>query len=287
MSFIHKALVALALSRARRKAHLVRRTVRLDTGETYVYLDGGTGPTLLLLHGFGATKDNFTRVAALLTGSYRVVVPDHLGFGESDKPEHADYSPVAQARRLRTFVQALGLGAVDLGGNSMGGHIAMTYAALYPDDVRSLWLIDAGGVWSGPQGELQQHLQRTGRNLLVASTEDEFAEVFRFVVHKPPVVPKSIMKVLAQARIANLPLERRIFAQASADSVEDRVRGLPVPTLIVWGQEDRVFPPGTADVIHALLPNSEVVVLPEIGHLPMFEAPERCAQDYKAFRARL
>jgi pimeloyl-ACP methyl ester carboxylesterase len=287
MSFIHKALVALALRRARRRAHLVRRTVRLDTGESYVYLDGGTGPTLLLLHGFGATKDNFTRVAALLTGSYRVVVPDHLGFGESDKPEHADYSPVAQARRLRAFVQALGLGAVDLGGNSMGGHIAMTYAALYPDDVRSLWLIDAGGVWSGPQGELQKHLQRTGRNLLVASTEAEFAEVFRFVVHKPPAVPKAIMKVLAQARIANLALERRIFAQASADSVEDRVRGLPVPTLIVWGEEDRVFPPGTADVIHALLPNSEVVVLPEIGHLPMFEAPERCAADYRAFRARL
>ena len=161
MSFIHKALVALALRRARRRARLVRRTIRLDSGETYVYLDGGTGPTLLLLHGFGATKDNFTRVAALLTGTYRVVVPDHLGFGESDKPEHADYSPVAQARRLRAFVQALGLGAVDLGGNSMGGHIAMTYAALYPDAVRSLWLIDAGGVWSGPQGELQKHLQRT------------------------------------------------------------------------------------------------------------------------------
>ena len=65
------------------------------------------------------------------------------------------------------------------------------------------------------------------------------------------------------------------------------MRGLPVPTLIVWGEEDRVFPPGTANVLHALLPNSEVVVLPEIGHLPMFEAPERCARDYKAFRARL
>src|SRR6218665_1119972 len=176
MQFLYKALVALSVRRARRQARLVRRTVRLDTGETYAYLDGGTGPTLLLLHGFGANKDNFTRVAAQLTGSYRVVAPDHLGFGESDKPEHADYAPVAQARRLRAVVKALGLGAVDLGGNSMGGHIAMTYASLYPGEVRSLWLLDAGGVWSGPRGELQEPLLGTGQNLLVAGTEAEVAE---------------------------------------------------------------------------------------------------------------
>lgn len=287
MSILHKALVALALRRARRRGRLSHRTVRLESGETYAYLDGGSGPPLLLLHGFGGTKDSFTRVASLLTDTFRVIAPDHLGFGDSDKPDHADYAPIAQARRLRAFTKALGLGTIDLGGNSMGGHIAMTYAALYPETVRSLWLIDAGGAWSAPAGELREQYLRTGRNLLVARTEAEFKDVFNFVMHRPPEVSPAIMKVLAQARVANHALEQRIFAQASADSVEERVRGLPVPTLIVWGQEDRVFPPATADVIHALLPNSEVVVLPEVGHLPMFEAPQRCADDYRAFRARL
>lgn len=288
MSIFHTALLGWMVRRARRRAHLVRHTLRLDSGETYAYLDsGGAGTPLMLLHGFGGTKDNFTRVAAALGGAYRIIAPDHLGFGESDKPEHADYAPIAQARRLRAFARALALPELHLGGNSMGGHIAMTYAALYPEHVRSLWLLDAGGVWSAPPGELREHYQRTGRNLLVAGTPDEFADTFRFVMHRPPKVSPGVLRVLAKARVANVALERRIFAQASADSVEERVRGLAVPTLVVWGREDRVISPGTADVIRGLMPQAEVVMLADIGHLPMIEAPERCAADYKAFRARL
>lgn len=112
MSILHKALLAWVVGRARRRARMTRRTLRLDSGENFVYLDGGNGPPLLLLHGFGGTKDNFTRVAAALTPHYRVIAPDHLGFGESDKPDHADYAPLAQARRLRAFVRALGLDEV-------------------------------------------------------------------------------------------------------------------------------------------------------------------------------
>lgn len=287
MSILHKALLAWAVGRARRAAGLTRHTVRLDSGETYRYLAGGVGPPLLLLHGFGGSKDNFTRLAAGLTPHFRVVAPDHLGFGESDKPEHADYSPVAQARRLHAFVRALGLTDLHLGGNSMGGHIAMTYASLYRNDVLSLWLLNAGGVWSAPPSELRRHYERTGRNLLVAATPDEFVDTLRFVMHQPPKVSSGVVRELAKARVANQPLERRIFAQVTADSVEARIRGLDVPTLVAWGREDRVLSPGTADVIRDLMPRSEVVMLPDIGHLPMIEAPERCAADYRAFRGRI
>src|SRR5690606_34979350 len=127
-------LIALAPERAlrrinhhrRRAAGLTRREITLGDGSRYVYLEGGEGEPLMLLHGFGADKDHFTRVASYLTLDYRVIVPDLLGFGESDKPPHADYSPQAQAARLRMLASALGVGRVHLGGNSMGGQIALS-----------------------------------------------------------------------------------------------------------------------------------------------------------------
>src|SRR5437899_10183921 len=90
-------------------AGLERKEIDLPGGLHYVYLDGGHGEPLMLLHGFGANKDNFVRVARFLTPRYRVIVPDHIGFGESAHPRDADYSPAAQSERLRTLAQSLGL----------------------------------------------------------------------------------------------------------------------------------------------------------------------------------
>ena len=82
--------VRAALDYERRVAGLERREIDLPDGIKYVYLEGGKGEALLLLHGFGANKDNFTRVAKYLTPHYRVIVPDHIGFGESAHPAQAD-----------------------------------------------------------------------------------------------------------------------------------------------------------------------------------------------------
>ena len=104
---------------------------------------------------------------------------------------------------------------------------------------------------------------------------------------RPLGIPRPFLDVLAQERIRNFELEERIARQLSADSVEARIRGLAVPTLIVWGQEDRVLHPGTAGILQMLLIRSDVVMMQGVGHLPMIEAPERCALDYLRFRATL
>ena len=80
----------------RQRAGLVRKEIRLPDGANYAYLEGGQGEALVLLHGFGANKDTFARTSRYLTSHYRVVVPDHIGFGESNHPAAADYSPNAQ-----------------------------------------------------------------------------------------------------------------------------------------------------------------------------------------------
>lgn len=277
----------VALEYERGAAGLQRKEIEIAGGLRYVYLEGGRGAPLMLLHGFGGNKDNFTRIARYLTPHYRVIIPDHIGFGESSHPAQADYAPRAQAERLRALARKLGAEKLHLGGNSMGGHIALTYAALYPKEVQSLWLLDAAGVWSAPPSELRRKMAESGENPMIVNNEDDFARLVDLVTAKPMLIPRPLLDVLAQERIRNRELEKRIFKQLAEDSVEERIRGLAIPSLVVWGQQDRVLHPGSAGVLQMLLIKSEVIMMPGVGHMPMLEEPEKCALDYLRFRAAL
>jgi pimeloyl-ACP methyl ester carboxylesterase len=279
--------VRTALEVERRFAGLERREAEIPGGLKYVYLEGGKGEPLLLLHGFGANKDNFSRIAKYLTPHYRVLIPDHIGFGESSHPPKADYAPQAQAERLRQLVKKIGIAKLHLGGNSMGGQIALTYAALYPKEVHSLWVLNAAGVWSAPPSEMRKRITGTGHNPMIVTNEEEFAQLVSLVTAVPLPIPRRFLDVVAQERIKNHDLEVRIFKQLAEDSVEKRIRGLATPALVVWGAQDRVLHPGSAGVLQMLLTRSEVVMMEGVGHLPMLEQPEKAALDYLQFRARL
>lgn len=276
---------SLAINAERSKSGLERKEIDLPGGIHYVYLEGGKGEPLMLFHGFGANKDNFVRVSKFLTPHYRVIVPDHVGFGESSHPAEADYYPKAQAERLHSLAQALGVKKAHIGGSSMGGHIAMTYAALFPQETSSLWLLDPGGVWSAPKSELVNTILETGKNPLMAKTTEDYANIFSFVMNKPPFIPKPMLNVMAKERINNFALEERIFKQLREDSVEERIKGLETPALIVWGDKDRALHPASAEIINKLMPKSKVIIMKDIGHLPMIENPGQSAEDYLKFRA--
>ena len=279
-------VTALAIDLERKRAGLSRKEIDLPGGLHYVYLEGGQGEPLMLLHGFGANKDNFIRVARFLTPHYRIIIPDHLGFGESGHPQDADYRAGAQAARLRSLAQALGITRLHLGGSSMGGHISMMYASLYPAEVQSLWLLDTGGIWSAPPGELHKVIAATGKNPLMAKNEDDFARIFAFVMADPPFIPRPMLNVMAQERIRNYELEKRIFKELTTDSAEKYVTGLKIPSLIVWGDKDRAINVATAEILHKLMPHSRVIIMPGIGHLPMIEQSRKAAEDYLKFRAQ-
>jgi len=273
---------AYAMERSR--AGLVRKETSLADGTHLVYLDGGAGAPLVLVHGFGADKDNFTRVARYLTPHYRVIVPDLVGFGESAHRADVDYHYAAQAERLRAFVQALGLSRIDLGGNSMGGGIALSYAAQHPQEVASLWLIDCAGIAEAPPSELARLVRTTGQNPLMITRESDFGAFLDFVMSDPPYIPGAVKDVLARERIANQALEKQVFGQIATDSVSASIRGLATPTLVLWGDEDRALSVGTVPILKTLLPNAQAVVMPHVGHAPMIERPKESAEAYLSFR---
>lgn len=273
----------------RNKSALAVKSLTLASGDHIVYAENTnlTGEPLLLIHGFGGNKDNFTRIAKQLEG-YHLIIPDLLGFGESSKPMSADYRADAQATRLHELMQAKGMASnLHVGGNSMGGAIAVAYAAMYPNEVKSLWLVDTAGFWSAGIPKSLEGATLKDNPLLVHKKED-FYNMYDFVMYKPPYIPKSVKAVFAQERLNNQELDAKILEQIVTDNVEERAKVIAeynIPTLVVWGEKDQVIKPETANLIKEIIPQAQVITMPEIGHVPMIEAVEQTADDYKAFRS--
>ncbi len=280
------AAVILAMGHA--AAGLETRSVEV-MGFRIVYLDGGEGEPLVLLHGIGADKDNWLYVSLLLARNYRVIAVDLPGFGESSKPAAARYDVDAQVERLHAFLRALGIRRASFGGNSMGALLAASYAARYPSEVASLWLLDPPLVVGAKPSEMMKRLLGGQKIPLFARTVAEFDQVLDFVMEKPPFMPSPVKRVLAERQVADYRLNVQIFNELMKHSVplEQTVAGLTVPTLIVWGDHDRVLDVSSAAILHQALPRSRVIIMRGIGHVPMVEAPYRTARDYIAFRHEL
>lgn len=269
----------------RRAAGLEQRSIEVG-GLRIEYLEGGEGDPLVLLHGFGANKDNWTRIGKHLTPHFRVIAPDLPGFGESTRDPEADYTIAVQAERVHAFARALGIKSFHLGGSSMGGNIAGAYAARYPNDLISLWLIAPGGVASAEPSEMLQRLKAGEPNPLFANNVQEYDRLLDFVFVKRPFIPGPIKRHLVQEAIENHPLNRRISKQikaVQASPLEALLDGLPVPACIVWGSGDRVLHVSGAKVLQSVMPKAEAVVMEDVGHLPMIERPKETADFYLRF----
>lgn len=283
-------MAAGALKLQRGLAGMDQKQVQIP-GFDLAYIENGAGEPLVLVHGIGADKDNFTPVAGLIKSLGRTIALDLPGFGESSKPADGDYSIPAQVEHLRAFLDALNIPAAHLGGSSMGGMIVASFAAKYPERTKSLWLLAPAGVATAPEAIVRQEFLKSGELLLFAQTPEQFERVLDTVFYKRPPLPWSVRQKLAQRAVENYPLHARIFAQITdhygAWALEPKVENLETPALIVWGEQDQALDVRGGAILKDLMPNAELVVIPDMGHLPMLEDPFRAARDYKAFRAKL
>lgn len=281
----------LALERLLSRLHLRQATV---DGFAMPYLEGGDGPLLLLIHGFGADKDAFTRIARHLVAHYHIISPDLPGFGEAGRKSGADYTIAAQVARLHRLLTQLNLLApgrkIHIGGNSMGGFIAAQFAATYPDQVASVWLIDAAGTAEAQRSDVIQRYVQTGKVELLVQSEADFDKLVAVASHKKLFVPRSVHFMLAQRAAADFALHSEIlrqFEQSPLLETQYQSGQLTTPALIVWGEQDLILHPDGAAALARLYQRAEVKMMPGIGHMPMLEDSRQSAQDYLAFRQRL
>lgn len=276
----------------RARAGLYQASVELD-GATIAYMEGGAGDPLLLLHGFAANKDHWTRVAEFLTPHYRIIAPDLPGFGDSDLADGGDYSIAVQARRIVGFADTLGLNEFHLGGSSMGGNVAGLVAASHPDRVQSLWLLAPLGVDGAQPSEIEQRLAAGEDNPLLIEREQQFGNMLGYLFVDRPWIPTPIKRHLARQAAARYHHYHWIHDQIRASGpggsraatpLQPYLQGLDLPTLIVWGEDDRVLDVSGAAILAVTMPDAEVALMAGVGHLPMLEQPQPVATRYLQFR---
>ena len=279
------ALLASVQFTERQLAGLDSRQVQVGEFNIHYYEGGPQGAeTILMIHGFGADKDNWLRFSRPLTARYHVVALDLPGFGDSSKPE-ASYDVGTQVERLNAFAKAIGLHKLHLIGNSMGGHIAALYAARHPEEVLSVALLNNAGVNAPQASELFKRLDRGDANPLLVRNADDFSNMLDLLFVEKPPLPGSLKQYLAERAMASHDFNQKIFNQLRERYIplETELAKIQVPTLLLWGDQDQILDVSSIKVMQPLLKQPTVVIMQACGHLPMIERPEETAEHYQTF----
>lgn len=247
--------------------------VTLADGYRLPYLRGGKGPAVVLVHGFGDSQISFVQSAAQLTSRFDVVLPTVPGFGSTAQDPKRDYSIRAQVASLRELFTRLGLTAsgFHLVGNSMGGHISAAYALQFPEEVKSLVLLDAAGL------RVDDPLPYKPM-LAPLRSDADFEKRLDDTFVKKPWVPAPFRKRFIAESQRSFAWQNHLRAQIRGGQdyiLNERVGAIIAPTLIVWGRQDTIVRVVHAPEWHKRLPKSRLLILEQMGHAPQYEDPAR------------
>jgi pimeloyl-ACP methyl ester carboxylesterase len=270
----------------------------LDEGETrvaghrwvYAFSDDAPAgaPTLVMLHGFTGSKENWYPLAQRLRGKYRLLVPDLPGWGESERIADADYGFVAQSERVAAFIAQVARrpgqqsGEIVLIGHSMGGGIAALTAARHPELVDRVALLDAAGVrFSDNQFGVDVE---AGHNPFAVADAAGLRRYIDTVFHRPAAKPwipwPASSGFIAERRKA------AAFEQAVLDRIGrgperfapgEAAAAIRQPALLLWGRQDTVIDPSAMQLFAARMPQATRVLLDDCGHMSLVEQPEAVA----------
>src|SRR6516162_4651894 len=224
-------------------------------GEPFVYLHSALGESMMWLPFFQSFAKKF-----------RVFVPTHPGFGRSGGFDQIDTIEDFAFHYIDMF-DSLGLEQVYLGGVSLGGWIAAEFAVRWPERVKKLWIADAPGLWveDQPLGDLFRIMQdrESLRELLFHDPKGHMAGL---VLEDNPDEEKMLMGYQSLTVLARLVWERPYDPKLAS-----RLHRIACPTLLLWGANDKLVPPAYGEAYKKLIPGAELKLIPDCGHLPMFE----------------
>ena len=241
------------------------------------YLEQGSGPPLILVHGGGPGADawsNWRKTMPALSTRFRVLAYDVVGFGLSDKPDPSTfvYSQEARVEQLVAFIEALGLRPVSIIGNSLGGAVALGTCIARPDLVDKLVLMGSGGLITQVNANLKAAITYTPsrenmRNALQLLTRPGF-EIEPEIVEYRYEMSRDAAGVAAYNAGMSWVMER-----GGLFYPEDEIKTVQQKTLVIHGKQDRVIPPEMGWKFSNLIPNAWFHLMPDCGHWAMIEQP--------------
>jgi pimeloyl-ACP methyl ester carboxylesterase len=240
-------------------------TVSINGRDT-VLMHGGDGEPFVYLHSTMGESFMWLPFYQTWAKQFRVLVPTHPGFGKSGGFDQIDTIEDMAFHYVELF-DALGLDEINLGGASLGGWIAAEFAVRWPERVKRLWIADAPGLWveEEPFPDLFAFMQDRDR-------------VRRTLFHHPDSAVAHLLfkddpdeeRLLAAYQNLTV-LARLVWERPYDPKLAGRLHRVQCPTLLVWGAHDKLIPPAYAHAYQKHIPHAELKLIPDCGHLPMFE----------------
>lgn len=263
-------------------AELAGKDVRVY-GQKIHYAETGTGPVVVLLHGLWGGLNEWQPIIEPLSENNRVIIMDFIGFHGSDKPD-VQYHNALLSEFLVGFIDALQLEKVTLMGHAMGANAATYTAVHHPDSVAALVLIDGAG-YRNPDRDLTSmpspgfmRFKRVATGSTLAATRG----LLERRVSDPAVVSDDWVKE-AYGLWVNSARAIGDMLREGGDLTDDEMRRITVPTLVVWGAEDKVFSPDNTERLGSDIAGSEIRIIEGSGHLPQIEQTEAFLDAVRPF----
>jgi abhydrolase domain-containing protein 6 len=264
-------------------------THHVQVGDTdWAYYEGGSGPTLVLLHGYAGDRNVWLKIAPYLTKNFHLIIPDLPGWGQSTRNPGDDYDISHEAKRFAAFVHTLELKPFILVGHSMGGAIAGTYASDHPGKVRGLVLMDSFGLTFVKNKLAREAL--SGHNPLAFHDRAGLDRVLHLIYQHPPEIPSRFLDVVVQHSRKNAAFENKVFKELMRPDqytiLDKRLPRLTMPVLGLWCRKDQIIDISALATLRNGLthaPSISASVLNGCGHMPLEEKPRETAQIIAGF----
>jgi 2-hydroxy-6-oxonona-2,4-dienedioate hydrolase len=226
--------------------------------------------TLVLLHGIGASAERWSKVIPFFHEHFRMIVPDIIGFGYSDKPT-VEYNIPFFVKFLKDFLNRVGVKSASIAGSSFGGLVAAEFAINDSNMINKLILVSPAGTMKTSTKTLEEYILAS-----LYPTHDNVWRAFNNMAFDPrTVTEETILEFIDRMKLPNAKYAfmSTMLAIRNTTDLASRLSKVKSPTMIIWGQNDEMIPVKYSED-YGNIPNSNVKVIPRCGHTPFTEKPE-------------
>ena len=247
------------------------KTIEID-GNTIRYVEeGNSTKNLLLIHGLGASAERWEHVIPQFAKNYRVLVPDLIGFGLSDKPL-VDYTTDYLSDFIRKFLKKLNIDSVIIIGSSLGGQIGAEFTYQNNSMVKKLVLISPSGIMKHSTPALDAYVMAA-----LYPSDSSASNAFQIMSGSKNIDKKTIKGFVQRMKLPNAKMAfmSTLLGLKDAEIISEKLVSIKSPTLIIWGENDPIIPIKYAQSFVSEIDDCRFVKMENCGHTPYVESPDK------------
>ena len=254
--------------------------IQLDSGITLNYLEQGNpdGEAIIMLHGYSDSWHSYAPILPLLPKDYHVFALDQRGHGDSSK-DATSYTIDTFAADVVAFMDAKHISTATIVGHSMGSLVAQLAAIYYPSRLARLVLVGSRASWTSPEIVGLHDIVQT----FTDPVSPDFIADFQMSTIYTPVPPDFLEQVIAESMKVPAHVWRQVIASLVQQEVTSHLNKITMPTLILWGDQDSMFPQSEQETLRRLIPNATLLIYAQTGHAVQWEQPKLFALDLQQF----